>query len=79
MVIIVAMVKSINEVGHSMGIKTIAEYVENDEIIEVLLELGIDYLQGYGIAKPRPLSEYPLINITEECVVQYSDAQRLVG
>ena len=52
-----AMVKSINEVGHVMGKKTIAEFVENKEIFDLLNELGVDYAQGYGIAKPVPLSE----------------------
>ena len=52
-----AMVKSINEVGHVMGKKTIAEFVENKEIFDLLNELGVDYAQGYGIAKPVPLDE----------------------
>lgn len=55
-----AMVKSINEVGHVMGKKTIAEFVENKEIFERLYELDVDYAQGYGIAKPVPLNELPL-------------------
>lgn len=55
-----AMVKSINEVGHVMGKKTIAEFVENKQIFDKLNELGVDYAQGYGIAKPVPLSELPL-------------------
>ena len=50
-----ALVKSINDIGHVMGKKTIAEYVENDMILQVLDEIGIDYAQGYGIARPRPL------------------------
>ena len=50
-----AMVKSINEVGHVMGKRTIAEFVENDEILALLKEIGVDYAQGYGIAKPEPL------------------------
>ncbi len=50
-----AMVDSINLIGHVMGIKTIAEFVENDEIMQLLKTLGIDYAQGYGIAKPRLL------------------------
>jgi diguanylate cyclase (GGDEF)-like protein/PAS domain S-box-containing protein len=49
-----AMVKSINEIGHVMGMKTIAEFVESDAIREKLLEIGIDCVQGYGIEKPRP-------------------------
>ncbi len=52
-----AMVQSINQVGHMMGIQIIAEYVENNEIIKELREIGIDYGQGYGISRPIPLSE----------------------
>ncbi len=52
-----AMVKSINEIGQAMGIKTIAEFVENDVIFEMLRELGVDYAQGYGIGRPCPLDE----------------------
>ena len=52
-----AMVKSINEVGHVMNKKTIAEFVENEAIFNLLKSLGIDYAQGYGIGKPVPLDE----------------------
>ncbi len=52
-----AMVRSINEIGHVMNKKTIAEFVENDEILNSLKELGVDYAQGYGIKKPVPLDE----------------------
>ncbi|BCB27850.1 hypothetical protein SKTS_27360 [Sulfurimicrobium lacus] len=51
-----AMVESINHIGHVMGRKTIAEFVENQRIMDTLSKLGVDYMQGYGIAKPRPLS-----------------------
>lgn len=51
------MVKSINEVGHVMNKKTIAEFVENRNIFELLKTLGVNYAQGYGIAKPVPLRE----------------------
>ncbi len=47
-----AMVRSINDIGHLMGKKTIAEFVENAKIAEELAALGVDYGQGYGIAKP---------------------------
>ena len=47
-----AMVKSINEIGHFLGMKTVAEYVENDEILQVLKNLGVDYAQGFGVEKP---------------------------
>ena len=52
-----AMVESINNIGHVMGIKTIAEFVENKEILARLQTIGVDYAQGYGIAKPAPLED----------------------
>lgn len=52
-----AMVKSINEIGHVMGMKTIAEFVETDEIKNKLIEIGVDYAQGYGIGKPEPFDQ----------------------
>jgi len=47
------MVRSINEIGHLTGKQTIAEFAENDEIIEMLRSLGVDYAQGYGIDIPQ--------------------------
>ncbi|HEY9050279.1 MAG TPA: EAL domain-containing protein [Gammaproteobacteria bacterium] len=47
-----AMVKSINEVGHVMGKQIIAEFVEDERILEKLKEIGVDYAQGYAIARP---------------------------
>lgn len=52
-----AMVQAIHTVGHVMGIKTVAEYVENEQILAALREIGVDYAQGYGIAHPRPMEE----------------------
>jgi EAL domain-containing protein (putative c-di-GMP-specific phosphodiesterase class I) len=52
-----AMVKSITEVGHFMGKKTIAEFVENNQILEQLRITGVDYAQGYAIERPRLLAE----------------------
>ena len=54
-----ALVKSINEIGHVMGMKTIAEYVENDRILQQLKELHVDYAQGYYITPPLPLENLP--------------------
>lgn len=51
-----AMVKAINEVGHVMGLKTVAEYVENDDTLAVIRELGVDYAQGYAVGNLRPLT-----------------------
>lgn len=51
-----ALVKAINDMGHAMGKRTIAEAVESKEIFEELRRIGVDYAQGFGIAAPRPLS-----------------------
>jgi diguanylate cyclase (GGDEF)-like protein/PAS domain S-box-containing protein len=48
-----AMVKSINEIGQVMGMKTIAEFVENNTNKLMLKDMGVDYAQGYGIGKPQ--------------------------
>ena len=47
------MVRSINEIGHLTGRRTIAEFAENQEIIDMLRSLGVDYAQGYGISMPQ--------------------------
>jgi diguanylate cyclase (GGDEF)-like protein/PAS domain S-box-containing protein len=47
-----AIVTSINEVAHLMGIKTIAEFVETDQILEHIAQISIDYAQGYITGKP---------------------------
>jgi EAL domain-containing protein (putative c-di-GMP-specific phosphodiesterase class I) len=52
-----AMMRSMNEIGQVTGKKTVAEFVENDAILEKLREIGVDYTQGYGIGMPRPLNE----------------------
>ena len=51
-----AMVKSINEVGQVMGIKTIAEFAASEAIIDSLRDVGVDHAQGYAVARPMPLS-----------------------
>jgi len=47
------MVRSINEIGHLTGKQTIAEFAENNEIINMLRSLGVDYAQGYGVSQPQ--------------------------
>ena len=54
-----AMVEAINQVGQVMGIKTIAEYVENEAIVKRLDMLGVDYMQGHCLAKPQPIENFP--------------------
>jgi diguanylate cyclase (GGDEF)-like protein/PAS domain S-box-containing protein len=50
-----AMVMAINQIGHTMNIKTIAEFVENKATLKTVREIGVDYAQGYAIAKPTPM------------------------
>ena len=49
-----AMVHAVNYVVHVMGMKSIAEYVESEAIVEALRKLSVDYAQGYAIGKPKP-------------------------
>lgn len=51
-----AKITAVNRVAKSIGVKTIAELVENEETIVKLREVGIDYAQGFGISRPRPLA-----------------------
>jgi diguanylate cyclase (GGDEF)-like protein/PAS domain S-box-containing protein len=50
-----AMVESINQIGHVMGLQTIAEWVENRQTLEALKEMGVDFAQGYWLCRPQPL------------------------
>ncbi|HAN4071147.1 TPA: EAL domain-containing protein, partial [Escherichia coli] len=48
-------VASICHLARMKKMRVVAEYVENEEIREAVLSLGIDYMQGYLIGKPQPL------------------------
>ncbi len=50
-----AMISAINDVGHTMSLQTIAEYVESNEVRDELARLDVDFVQGHIIAKPRLL------------------------
>jgi diguanylate cyclase (GGDEF)-like protein/PAS domain S-box-containing protein len=52
-----AVVESINQLGHVMGIETIAEYVESEAVLKSLIAMGVDYAQGHAIGQPLPLAE----------------------
>ncbi|MDR4517016.1 MAG: EAL domain-containing protein [Nitrosomonas sp.] len=71
-----AMVKSINEIGHIMGMQTIAEFVENDDIKNKLIEIGVDYAQGYGLGRPV-LFEELLARLSIEMEQSDSDNQMM--
>ena len=53
-----SMVKAINQVGNAMGIATIAERVETREVLEKLSELGVEFAQGYYIARPTSVQTF---------------------
>jgi diguanylate cyclase (GGDEF)-like protein/PAS domain S-box-containing protein len=48
------MVAAIHRIGESMGIQTIGEWVENSEIEQTLVEIGVDYAQGWEVGRPEP-------------------------
>jgi len=47
------LVKSMIDVAHSLGKKTVAEYVERQSTMDILKKLGIDYIQGYLVGRPQ--------------------------
>ena len=51
-------VRAIINIAKTMGIKTVAEFVENDEIYDVVADFGVDYVQGYGVHRPERLEFY---------------------
>lgn len=51
-----ALVEGFNRIAHAMNLETIAEFVEDDTILAKLREIGVDYAQGYGIARPVPIN-----------------------
>ncbi|WP_052480808.1 putative bifunctional diguanylate cyclase/phosphodiesterase [Gilvimarinus agarilyticus] len=52
-----AMVRAINEIGQTLHKKTIAEFVENQAIFTLLMEMGVDFVQGFGVHKPCRFSK----------------------
>jgi diguanylate cyclase (GGDEF)-like protein/PAS domain S-box-containing protein len=53
-----AIVEAIHQVGHTLGIRTIAEFVENKPITDQLREIGVDFAQGYYFSRPEPLEQH---------------------
>lgn len=52
-----AKITTINRIAKNIGVKTVAELVESEESIAKLREIGINFAQGFGISRPRPLAE----------------------
>jgi diguanylate cyclase (GGDEF)-like protein/PAS domain S-box-containing protein len=59
-----AMVASINNIGHVMGIRTIAEFVESEAIMVALRAIGVDFAQGYGVEHPKPAWNSALVGVS---------------
>ena len=51
-----ALVEGFNRIADAMNVETIAEFVEDETILEKLREMGVDYAQGYGLAHPVPIN-----------------------
>ena len=54
-----AIVDSVNRIGHILGMRTVAESVEDAATLARITELGLDYAQGYFVAEPEALGEEP--------------------
>jgi Amt family ammonium transporter len=54
-----ALVAAINQMGHALGIQTVAEYAHSQAIVERLRELGVDYAQGFFFGHPAPWGQHP--------------------
>jgi diguanylate cyclase (GGDEF)-like protein len=50
-----SMVEAVHRIGKQMGLKTVAEYVESEETLMLLRQIGVDYVQGNGVHRPEPL------------------------
>ena len=58
-----AIVASINNIAHIMGLKTVAEFVEDQATLELLRQIGVDHVQGYLLGKPQPLEQLGRLRI----------------
>ncbi|MEO0422831.1 MAG: EAL domain-containing protein, partial [Pseudomonadota bacterium] len=65
-------VKSIIDIAHTLGMQAVAEFVEDDQVLAMVRELGSDFAQGFGVHRPQPLAE--LLGVSERAVVQASDS-----
>ncbi len=50
-----AIVEAVNNIAHISGIRTIAEFVEDDEVMRHLRSIGVDFAQGWAVEKPGPM------------------------
>ncbi len=50
-------VESVQRIAATLGVKTVAEFVEDDQIRQTMFEIGVDYVQGFGLHRPEPLTD----------------------
>lgn len=75
-----ALVRAVVEVSRVFGLVTVAEFVENESILEVLMLLGVDYAQGYHISKPEPFDViWPDQRVNLETGTSISDSKSRRG
>lgn len=60
------MVRSIHELTKQMGKSTVAEFVENQQILEALQQIGVDYAQGYLFSRPQPIADWVAEQLKEK-------------
>jgi len=60
-----AMVETIHRIGGIMGVRTIAEGVEDERVLAALARIGVDYAQGFHVRRPVPLEQIKLIGLAE--------------
>lgn len=53
-----AVVKAVNEMAQTIGMKTVAEFVESHDVLQLLKDMGVDYAQGYNVGEPSSLSAF---------------------
>jgi len=53
-----ALVESINQIGHILGMQTVAEYVDSEAKMEQLIKIGVDFAQGYYLGRPQPFEQF---------------------
>ena len=70
-------VKSIIDIAHTLDIKTIAEFVENDDLLEMVRGLGADYAQGFAIGRPYVLA--PKFPRAEDSNTEFPEIETKAG
>jgi EAL domain-containing protein (putative c-di-GMP-specific phosphodiesterase class I) len=50
-----AIVRAVTDIGHKRGLTVIAEWVSNEALIDTLVEIGVDYAQGFALHRPEPV------------------------